>query len=343
MMNDDDSLITPKAMDGSNRPAMTPGLTIGTATPYLNGISNTAAVQNQRPTTAEEGTALEKQTSQHSQTRGSMDRLNDYFSSNALPRSPVDGQAKGPATPGDTSLEATALSPIDADKEDKSKESNSLFGKKFRMTFPKKLGRSSTDVKPLVVDEKSEESDKSEEKEDKPIQDNFFGTIQKIRYDYEERLQNAPSQHLPPGVTPSLLSETPLLRLPPFTTVIIQEERPDSGGVADLYRGTVSSVGHDADLIEKFGPMWLGELLVKVVFLISCHQVQNTDRIRIKCPRKTFQRFPLCCYLTKIFYPVSQVPMGRSYTLTLTLVGNIHPLAGTPDSTQIECYEQRKY
>lgn len=32
---------------------------------------------------------------------------------------------------------------------------------------------------------------------------------------------------------------------------MIQEDRPDSGGVADLYRGAVSSVGQDADLIHR--------------------------------------------------------------------------------------------
>ena len=132
------------------------------------------------------------------------------------------------------------------------------------MNFPKKLGRTSQDVKPAVVDEKSEESDKSEEKEDKTIQDNFFGTIQKIRYHYEECIERGPSQHLAPGITPSSLNETPLLEPPPSTTVIIQEDRPDSGGFADLYRGTVSSAGNDADLIERTGPMWLGELLLKV-------------------------------------------------------------------------------
>ena len=261
-MSEDDSMITPRPMiitDGITRPPNTPGLTIGAATPYINGGNSTSGPN--RPSTAEEGTVLEKRTSQQSQPRVSSDRSSDYFSSNAQAKSPVDGQSKGPVTPGDTSLEAAASSPVDADKEERS---SSLFGKKFRMNFPKKLGRTSQDVKPAVVDEKSEESDKSEEKEDKTIQDNFFGTIQKIRYDYEERIERGPSQHLAPGITPSSLNETPLLAPPLSTTVIIQEDRPDSGGVADLYRGTISSVGSDADLIERTGPMWLGELLLKV-------------------------------------------------------------------------------
>ena len=263
-MNEDDSMITPRptiVTDGITRPpnTNTPGLTIGAATPYINGVTSTSGPN--RSVTAEEGTALEKRVSQHSQPRSSSDRASDYFSSNAQAKSPVDGQLKGPVTPGDTSLETATTSPVDADKEEKS---SSLFGKKFRMNFPKKLGRTSQDVKPAVVDEISEESDKSEEKEDKTVQDNFFGTIQKLRYDYEERIQRGPSQPLATGITPSSLNETPLLRPPPFTTVLIQEEQPDSGGVADLYRGTISSVGSDADLIERTAPMWLGDLLLKV-------------------------------------------------------------------------------
>ena len=260
LMHEDDTMITPRPTNGNLINATTPGLTIGSATPTLNGAAN-----NNRPATAEEGSTLEMRASQQSQPRTSSERSNDYFASVNQPKSPADGTK----TPGESSLDTATQSPIDADKEEKSKEGSSLFGKSFRMKFPKKLSRTSTDVKPAVVDEKSEESDKSEEKEDKTIQDSFFGTIQKIRYDYEERLQNEPSRNLPPGITPSSLNETPLLRPPAYTTVIIQDERLDSGGVADLYRGTISSVGQDADLIEKVAPMWLGDLLLKVKRTLS--------------------------------------------------------------------------
>jgi WD repeat-containing protein 48 len=52
-----------------------------------------------------------------------------------------------------------------------------------------------------------------------------------------------------------------------MTTVIIQEET--SGGSADLYRGTVATVGEDASLIEERAPMWLGDLLLRVSFSLS--------------------------------------------------------------------------
>ena len=274
LLNEDDFVITPRPdTNGLIRPATTPGLTIGAATPHANGAS--LYPQPERPEAAEEGTILEKRTSQHSHPRSSTERKNDYFAPSAQARSPIDGQGtKSPNTPGDISLEGTSLisaqTALDVDKEEKAKEGG-IFGKGFRMKFPKKLARPSTDVKPVVVDEKSEESDKSE-KEDRTIQDNLYGTIQRMRFEHEERIVMQPSEYLQTSITPSLLNETPKLQLPPFTTVIIQDERPDSGGVADLYRGTISSVGLDADLIENVAPTWLGDLLLRVSQIhMSCH------------------------------------------------------------------------
>ena len=158
-------------------------------------------------------------------------------------------------------------------------KSGSLFGKKFRMNFPKKLGRTSVEVnKPVVAEEKAEDSDKSSEKEDKIVEDNFYGVIQKIRNEYEEVLQHNPEHSLNPGINPSLPNETPVLKLPPFTTIIIQEDRPEAGGVEDLYRGTIRSVGQDASIIEKVAPMWLGDLVLRVCFpTSSSHRLTSTE------------------------------------------------------------------
>ena len=49
-----------------------------------------------------------------------------------------------------------------------------------------------------------------------------------------------------------------------MTTILIQEDRPDSGGVADLFEGKVGTLGSQADLIEKAAPMWLAEVLLRV-------------------------------------------------------------------------------
>lgn len=258
---EDDFSITPRAVNGIAYPAVTPGLSIGVATPFPGTTSHSSTIAKQLPTASEENPAPER-------GRSSLDKLGDYFSAAPNEHSLSDGDVKVPTTPGDASSEATAQSPVDTENQEKPKETTSLFGKKFRMNFPKKLGRPSTEVKPAVVDEKWEGSEKSEEKEDKIVQDSFLGSIQKIRYDYEEYLHVNPSQLPPMGITPSLPTGTPELRLPRSTTIIIQEDRPDSGGIIDLYSGTIDSAGEDADLIEQTGPMWLGDLLLRVCLSI---------------------------------------------------------------------------
>ena len=257
--DDVDSFVIPRPADGHLYPAMTPGLSIGIATPGAPAFNPSTAMHNHLPSTAEERTSLEKHQSRGSQRRTS----GDYFSSNAHPPDQVVTNG-GVTTPGGTQTDSSTQASSEADKGDKPKDIGSLFSKKFRMNFPKKLGRSSVEAKPAVVDEKFEESDTSSVKEDKIVEDNFLGIIQKIRYDYDEQRHHDPSEPLQTSVVPSQPNETPILKPPPFTTVIIQEDRPDSGGVADLYRGTVASVGQDADMIEKVAPMWLGDLLLRV-------------------------------------------------------------------------------
>lgn len=240
-------------------PVATPGLSIGLATPYLNNTNPSVHAHNQLSSPQNERQSLEKD--QHpNQSRTSSEKSSDYFSSNPIF---TETQPMIPTTPGKTSLDAASQPLVDQEKEEKVKESTTLFKKKFRMNFPKKLGRSPVEPKPVLTDEKSEESDKSEGKDDKGIEDNFFGTIQNIRKEYEERLHRDPYQQILTLLEPGLPG-VELLKPPPYTTIIIQEDQPDSGGVADLYQGTVKSLGQDADLIEKTAPMWLGELLLRV-------------------------------------------------------------------------------
>lgn len=234
-------------------------MSIGLATPYISNTNTSTQAHNQSSSQPNERQSLEKDQHQ-SQSRTSSDKSSDYFSSN--PTS-TENHVVIPTTPGKTSLDAASHAPVDQEKEEKFKESTTLFKKRFRMNFPKKLGRSPVEPKPVPNDEKSEESDKSEGKDDKGIEDNFFGTIQNIRKEYEERLHRDPYQQISTLLDTGLLG-VELLKPPPYTTVIIQEDQPDSGGVADLYQGTVKSLGQDADLIEKTAPMWLGELLLRV-------------------------------------------------------------------------------
>ncbi|KAI8715705.1 hypothetical protein NCS52_01078800 [Fusarium sp. LHS14.1] len=154
----------------------------------------------------------------------------------------------------------------DKDRADSTKSPSTPFGKKkFRMSFgTKKLARSAsqaTQEKPAIVEEKAEESESSSVHEkEKEVDDSFLGVIQKIRQGYDRSLVETPEKVVETSVTPSLPNDTPVLKLPPGTKVVIQEET--SGGSANLYQGTVEDIGKDADLIEQKAPMWLGEVLL---------------------------------------------------------------------------------
>lgn len=158
--------------------------------------------------------------------------------------------------------------PKDKDK-DKDKENGkspgTMFGKKFRMGMSfgsKKLGRSMSTAaaeKPATLDEKAEESESSSNHE-KEFDDSFLGVIQRIRSEYEKQITENPDQQVETKITPSLANDTPVLKLPPATKVIIQEET--SGGSVEMYRGTVASVGADASVIEERAPQWLGDVLL---------------------------------------------------------------------------------
>ncbi|KAI9770607.1 MAG: hypothetical protein M1840_003199 [Geoglossum simile] len=249
------SPITPKAINGHNYPPMTPGMAIGVATPGLTSPTQPTPLDGHLLPTAEEEPESDKPSSSYSQSRSS----GDYFSSSPTPH-PLTPLLGG-------HLDKTPQSPSDTEKESHSKESSSLFGKKFRYSFGgKKLGRSpSVDTKqPVVVDEKAEDSDESKSMEVKTdlAQDNLLGVIEKIRQGYNAQIQDTSGQGVVTAITPSMPNETPVLKPPPNTTVIIQEDRPDSGGAADLYRGTVGSLHEDADLLERVVPTWLGDLLL---------------------------------------------------------------------------------
>ncbi|OBT94260.1 hypothetical protein VE01_07849 [Pseudogymnoascus verrucosus] len=225
----------------------TPNLGIVVATPLL--------APNSLPAVSEDGSKLEKLQSQISHS--SADKTGDYFTSAPL----ASSETKPAATPNDTQ-EAGKATP-DPEKQTNGKEAGSKFGKKFKMSFgSKKVARSTSTSaeKPVVEVEKSEGSEASDAAE-KETDDSFAGIIQKINAEYEKQLTEFPDEPLASGVTPSLPNEAPVLKPPTMTTVIIQEET--SGGSADLYRGTVGTVGEDASAIIERAPNWLGELLLK--------------------------------------------------------------------------------
>ncbi|KAI0914632.1 WD repeat-containing protein [Ustulina deusta] len=244
---------TPRANDSNLLP--TPGLGIGVATPsaHLPGVPEKVGTPL---------SSVDKRSSQTSRQSGE-----DYFSNGI---SSADAPYKVVTTPATVEPQAFEAPKSPAETKDKEKDGpkspSTPFGKKFRMGMSfgsKKTGRSasSNTEKPVVVEEKPEENkSESSSNHEKEVDDSFRGTIQKIRNDYEKQLVENPDQFVETKITPSLSSETPVLKLPSGTKVIIQEET--SGGSADVYRGTVMTVGVDADIIEEKAPMWLGEVLL---------------------------------------------------------------------------------
>ncbi|KAK3684307.1 hypothetical protein B0T22DRAFT_501538 [Podospora appendiculata] len=273
-----ESTSTTPRPNGFHYPPMTPGMAIGSATPgppmpsMLEGMATPLS-------------PLDKRSSHVS--RPSVEK-EDYFA-DAIHSPDLPGQVAKPAqTPG-TDPRPSEDKPLktpnenlkdkekDKDKEkekdkekDKDKENGKTtgthFGKKFRMNMSfggKKLGRSASSAaaeKPAVVDERAEEESESSSNHEKEFEDNFYGVIQKIHSDYEKQLSDSPDTLIESQIRPSLPNDTPVLKLPAGTKVIIQEET--SGGSAELYRGTVETVGADADIIERRGPRWLGEVVL---------------------------------------------------------------------------------
>ncbi|KAH7311706.1 WD repeat protein [Stachybotrys elegans] len=266
-----DAVTTPRA-NGSNYPAITPGLGIGLATPApAQGLTTPSGVAVSSPLSPDKG-------------RASGER-DDYFTS-SITANDAAKSAAVPATPATETADAKASGEDKGKDKDKAadtaKSPTSAFGKKFRMSFStKKLARSGsqpTQDKPAVVDEKAEESESSSSHE-KEVDDSFYGVVQKIRNEYDKATTETPDKFVETRVTPSLPNETPVLKLPPATKIIIQEET--SGGSANIYQGTVESAGRDADIIEQKAPMWLGDLLLQ-------NQIPIKDPVKI-----SFVLYPL--------------------------------------------------
>ncbi|KAH7080368.1 hypothetical protein BKA63DRAFT_531305 [Paraphoma chrysanthemicola] len=258
------SATTIKAKNGTHVPH-TPGLAIGLATPMAHpGSAGRNSQHNAYLTpTTEEGSQLEKTQTQRSSTHEP-----DYFGQvTSATNGTTNGDAKpAAATEGSTeSKEEAVSSPTEADTP--AKKGKGMFGKKFNMSFNMKKFSTGTAIaepaKPAAVDEKAEDSDSHSTKTDeKTVEENFYGALQRIRQGYEEQLA-AGATKLETQIAPSLPNDTPVLKPPSNTTILIQEDRPEAGGVADLFEGTVSSLGQQADLIEKAAPMWLAEVLLR--------------------------------------------------------------------------------
>lgn len=238
------SVATPLARPGNAGYSLfpaTPGLAIGLATPALLNPTSPAI-------SAEEGVP-----------RVSFERANiDYFSA---PSTAVGKPELAESTEEPVATPSTA----DKEKAEKAEKDKETFMSKWRSFGNKKLGRSaSTDMSAKAqVDDKPSELAVTEEILEPDLTEGTMAFVLKnLRASYEVQLRQGGVEAIETAIIPSLPNETPVLKPPHNTTIIIQEDKPEAGGLADLYRGTVGCVGEDADQLEKVAPAWLGELLL---------------------------------------------------------------------------------
>ncbi|KAJ5159983.1 uncharacterized protein N7482_006987 [Penicillium canariense] len=255
----------------------TPGFGINVGTPSSATYLSTS-MQSNNPFPAfdvETPDALPTIHPQHDAGPSSFsDKSGDYFSS----RPPPLETEKNPLSASDAaSNPGLPQSPAEPDREERKK--GSFFGKK--LSFPKKIGRTSTDTKPQILEEKIEESEISSIKEEKVYEANISGVIDRIRHEYEEFLSANPNRELVTSIIPSAENETPQLDIPPRTSVFIQEETGETAVASDLYRGTVGHIGQDIERLEKAIPHWLGELLLK-------NQIPFKEQVKIAFILKPF-------------------------------------------------------
>ncbi|KAB8342929.1 hypothetical protein FH972_022526 [Carpinus fangiana] len=245
------SATTPRAVGMKGRALLTPGLSIGAATP---GMALTAS-----PVLSAKPIPSPSDTGSHDLSRPtSSEKPRDYFSS----RIPAVEEAEEGSESSEGKEPEAPTSPSDV------KDNSTSFSKRLRASFtPKKMGKSTPapeTLKPAAItEEKSDDSDsKSSQADEKVFDDSFRGTLSRIRAEYTTQAANEDGSIMS-LLAPSLPTDTPILRPPPTTTVLIQEDRPDSGGVADLFEGELSSLKDQVDLVEHVAPSWLAETLLQ--------------------------------------------------------------------------------
>ncbi|KAF2745496.1 WD repeat protein-like protein [Sporormia fimetaria CBS 119925] len=255
------STATIRASNGYPYPA-TPGMAIGLATPGVPP-SSAGNGSSQAPTMTP---AAEENLDRTQTNQSQANQTGDYFSTVPVPSSSA-ASAKPGASTENSSEAGCAEPPQSPSEETPAKKSKALFSKKFNMSFNMKKFSSSTPEtpKPVVEDKASSDSDSKSGATDenaKTVDDTFLVVVKKMRQSYEEQLA-AGAANVHSLIAPSLPSDTPVLRPPESTTILIQEDRLDSGGVADLFEGTVGNLGGAADRIEGCAPGWLADVLLK--------------------------------------------------------------------------------
>jgi WD repeat-containing protein 48 len=286
---------TLKPTNGFHFP-QTPGLAIGLATP-----GPSVALPRINPPHLNPEDAATYNGADSSSARTSLERhSSDYFMArppSGNPTSVTSGQtfsaANATLVNGRSSQEGNALSNTASSTEaDSMTAGPSPAGsaspeksgiKKFmRMNFISKTLKKTdkADAKqPGPEDLQSDSDSRNSRMDERLLEDSFLGAVLRMRHAYEEASHSQPTEKemilsvnkresSPPApvsssIAPSLPNETPVLKPPPQTVILIQEDSVDSGGVADLWEGTVGSVGREADLVERVAPAWLADTLLR--------------------------------------------------------------------------------
>lgn len=125
------------------------------------------------------------------------------------------------------------------------------------------------------------EGEEKQAREGTPPGDTFRSVIERIREEYVHAAKKTKANSINSLLKPSLPTNTPVQKPPRNTTIIVQEDRPDSGGIVDVYRGTLTSLAADVDILEDVAPAWLAELLLldkvplkdsaKISFILTPH------------------------------------------------------------------------
>lgn len=112
--------------------------------------------------------------------------------------------------------------------------------------------------------------------------------VTNLQKDYNEKARTASdgTALFPSAFTPPMPHDLPIMPIPEHTKVLISELGKDSGGLVDIYRGSVGSLDNDADKLGKLVPAWIANVLlldtipdkpeIKVGFiLVPCDETEQ--------------------------------------------------------------------
>jgi len=245
---------TPRAgTNGMHYAVTTPGMNIGLATPLITNFPKTSAddtVGHLAPM-AEEDANFRSSQEKH-----------DYFSASSTP-----GGHDEPRTPGTnlSNINTTATQPASTANVPPETPSGSKLS--FGKLWGKKANRNSTsEEKRPVIDENAAKAESAETEPVKPAEvydETLGGVLKRMRREYASG-GAASDGTIKSAICPSLPNDTPVIKHTSEMVVIIQEDKPDSGGVKDVYRGTIGQLGAEADELEKVLPAWVAEAILFV-------------------------------------------------------------------------------